>query len=173
MRNLLIAVGLLFVAVVILSGGHGYLGYAFLSLLLLLLLLFSALPVSNLLWRKSEYTFLFLLPTGYIFHSIILSFVGYFFGLSNTVIIVYLILAIPIGLYSLWRFSDSQFEWTVSDTRWLTLWIFSALAVAALPLWNLGINTDQGFAYRAYFNADFFKHMGLTSTLARDRKSVV
>lgn len=50
----------------------------------------------------------------------------------------------------------------------LTLIIFLIILSAAVcfPFKNIGKNTNQGFAYRAYFSTDYLKHFGVTSKLA-------
>lgn len=45
---------------------------------------------------------------------------------------------------------------------WAMIGIWAVLAMIFLPYVFVGADTSQGFAYRPFFQADFFKHMGHT-----------
>lgn len=160
-------VGALIVAIIAsISGFHGFFGNSFLSICLLLFLLLTALPISHLVFKSSFYSIIFCFPIAYITHSVLLSLVALFFGISTTVIFAYI--AICSGLFLFWYFKGARFEkdWTTSDTLLLWTWLLIALAAISLPLIHVGIETPQGYAFRAYFNADFFKHLGITAALS-------
>lgn len=48
---------------------------------------------------------------------------------------------------------------------WLLLAVLVPLALSSLPLLDVGRQTGDGFVFRPYFNADFFKHLGITQAL--------
>lgn len=160
-------VGALVVAsIAVISGFHGFLVNAFLSLFLLILFILTALPISHFVFESSTYSFIFVFPIGYIAHSVLLSVIALVFGINTIVISVYILIC--CGFLFLWYFKGVRFvnDWDRSDT-WLVLtWLIVTLATISLPILHIGIETPQGYAFRAYFNADFFKHLGITSALS-------
>src|SRR5262249_9399702 len=48
----------------------------------------------------------------------------------------------------------------------LVLWLLLTVLMVAFPLIRVGVETSAGFAYRAYFNADFFRNMAVSGSLA-------
>jgi len=160
-------IGALIVAVIAsISGFHGFFGNSFLSICLLLVLLLTALPISHLVFKSSSYSIIFCFPIAYIAHSVLLSLVALVFGISAAVIVSYI--AICSGLFLFWYFKGARFDkdWTKSDTLLLWTWLLVTLAAISLPLIHVGSETPQGYAFRAYFNADFFKHLGITAALS-------
>jgi hypothetical protein len=160
-------IGALIVAVIAsISGFHGFFGNSFLSICLLLVLLLTALPISHIVFKSSSYSIIFCFPIAYIAHSVLLSLVALVFGISTTVIAAYIVIC--SGLFLFWYFKGAHFEkdWTTLDTALLWTWLLVTLAAISLPLIHVGIETPQGYAFRAYFNADFFKHLGITAALS-------
>ncbi|HEY7162898.1 MAG TPA: hypothetical protein VH815_16675, partial [Acidobacteriota bacterium] len=147
------------------SGFHGFFGNSFLSICLLLFLLLTALPISHRVFKSSSYSIIFCFPIAYIAHSVFLSLIAFVFGINTAVIVTYLIIC--SGSFLFWYFKNAQFEkdWTKLDTWLLWTWLLVTLAAISLPLIHVGSDTPHGYAFRAYFNADFFKHLGITAAL--------
>src|SRR5262245_57291104 len=78
-----------FLSIVFLSGIHGFLGSAFLSLLLLILFLLTPLPVSRILFSSNDEALIMTFPIGFVLHGVLLSLCGKFFGINRTTLIVY------------------------------------------------------------------------------------
>lgn len=158
---------LLFAAVVFLSGGHGQLLISFLSLCCLCLFCAMALPISQILFPDRIYAKLFAAPIGFVIHAFFLSLAGRFFGVHVWVLAVYTIIA-AVLFYSLHKARqqpEENPEWDEADTFLLLAWMLLTVLLVALPFWNIGVLTENGFAYRAYFNADFFRNMSVSGTL--------
>lgn len=167
-RNFILAM-LLFAAVVFLSGGRGQLLYSLLSLSLLILLCVTAFPLSRILFPDRAAARLFTVPIGYVIHAVLLSAAGRFFGIQAVTIIVYCCVAIPAFILLSRRKQSAAADeatWREPDTFLLLLWLLMTVLLVALPFWNVGILTGQGYAYRAYFNADFFRNMSVTGALS-------
>ena len=152
----------LFVSVVLLAGIHGVLLQSLASLLLLSWLLFTAFPISKkLLSNNRPYAAIFAFPLGYIFHSIILSLLSLLTPITTTTLVMYVILSTAAFLATRPRLSLPTID------RGLLVWLLITVALVWLPLAHIGAETERGFAYRAYFNADYFKHLSITGTLAQ------
>lgn len=155
-----ILAAILFVCIVALGGIHGFPAQSLVSLLLLLALLLTALPAARLLFADPAEALLFAFPLGYILHSVLLALLSLAAPMSAVTILAYLVVAVCLARP--WRF----FPTTAVECAPL-VWMLAAVAVCSLPLAKIGAATDGGgFAYRAYFNADFFKHLGITAALA-------
>lgn len=158
---------LLFAAVVFLSGGHGQLLLSFLSLTALSLFCAMALPVSQILFPDKIYARLFAAPIGFVVHAFFLSLAGRFFGVHAWVLAVYAVIA-AVLFYILRKARQpltENPEWDEADTFLLLAWMLLTVLLVALPFWNVGVLTENGFAYRAYFNADFFRNMSVSGAL--------
>jgi hypothetical protein len=166
MKNCWLVGAMIGATIASISGFHGFLGNAFLSISLLIFLLLTALPISHLVFKSSSYSIVFCFPIAYAVHSVFLSLIALVFGINTVVFVVYFVIC--SGLLLFWFFKGTQFEkdWTKSDTWLLWTWLLVTLAAISLPLLHVGIETPQGYAFRAYFNADFFKHLGITAALS-------
>lgn len=49
---------------------------------------------------------------------------------------------------------------------WLLIAVMLPLAISSLPLIDVGRQVGDGFVFRPFFNADFFKHLGITQAIA-------
>ncbi|HEY7162349.1 MAG TPA: hypothetical protein VH815_13875, partial [Acidobacteriota bacterium] len=75
MKNLSkIAGTIFFLSIGILSGIHGYLVHSFLSLLLLIVFLLTALPISRILFRSNVEAIVMAFPIGFMLHTVLLAF---------------------------------------------------------------------------------------------------
>ena len=163
----------LFLAVLFLSGLQHSFFQAFLSLILLTLLCLTALPVARLLFADSMDARVMAFPIGFVIHAVLLSLAGLIFGIHRWTIVTYLILAVVFWAYSKFRTTHLastepkvETQWTKTDVLLLFLWLFVALAIVAVPFARVGAETEQGYAYRAYFNADFFRNMAVAGSLS-------
>ena len=163
----------LFIAVSFLSGLNDSFLMAFLSLSLLLLLCVTALPLARLLFADPVDARIMAFPIGFVIHAVLLSFAGLIFGIHQWTIAAYLFLAVLLWAYSQFRAGRLQSrqqkietQWTKSDVLLLVLWLLIALAIVAVPFARVGAETAQGQAYRAYFNADFFRNMAVAGSLS-------
>jgi hypothetical protein len=162
---------LLFAAVVMLSGIHGSLAFSFFSLLLLVVLCGTAYPITKSLFADRNVALILSFTVGYIVHSLLLSFAGLIFGIHQLTFTLYIGFAILIALFLNWKMSKHRVDstdsnWTKSDWSVLFAWLFTTLAITAVPFLRVGEQTAAGFAYRAYFNADFFRNMAVSGSLA-------
>ena len=161
---------LLFAAVVLISGIHGFLGQSFLSLLLLIVLCLTAWPLVRILFHDQFPRLVFVFPVGYVIHTVLLSICGRVFGVHRSVLIVYLLVAVLVSIFFSRRKGTAEEIKTGSgdgDFLWLMLFLFVSLGIVAIPFLHVGLLTPGGFAYRAYFNADFFRNLAVTGTLAQ------
>jgi len=169
MKNLAkIAAIIFFLSIGILSGIHGSLVQSFLSLLLLTAFLITALPVSRLLFRSSIETTVMAFPIGFILHTLLLAFAAKIFGINRGTLFIYFIItaAVFIIYLSYQRKTKSENNWPNEDFVLLFVWLILTIAIVSIPFFKVGIETPNGFAYRAYFNADFFRNMALTGSLS-------
>lgn len=161
---------LLFAAVALISGIHGFLGLSFFSLLLLVVLCLSAWPLVRTLFHDQFSRLVFVFPVGYVIHTVLLSICGRLFGVHRSVLIVYLVVAVAVSIFFSSRKSSAEEIKTAgsdSDYLWLLLFLFVTVGIVAIPFLNVGALTADGFAYRAYFNADFFRNLAVTGTLSQ------
>ena len=105
-------------------------------------------------------------PISYILHSIGLSLCARAFGVSSPVILLYIAASFLLLLLKPDTKGAVQQESQENYTSLLLIWLLAVIAVIALPLAQIGTLTPDGYAYRAYFNADYFKHCGITAALA-------
>lgn len=168
LRNRILAL-LVFAFVVFLSGGHGQLLWSLISLILLAILCGSALPLARLLFPDRARALLFAGPIGYLVHAVMLSLAGNLFGISVPTFAGYAVIALA-ALAWLQKKRPREYagteDWEETDTFLLLLWILASLLLVALPFWNVGVLTPGGYAYRAYFNADFFRNMSVAGALS-------
>ncbi|MCI0612679.1 hypothetical protein L0244_06790, partial [bacterium] len=145
----------------------------FLSVLcitILLALCWTALPIAELLFDEVSAQRIFVFPIGFIFHTVLLSFAGYIFGINAITFVVYF--GIATSIFVLTRrpkHSSDQAEtklWASQDTIWLLIWLTIVAAAVFFPFAGVGRETEDGFAYRPYFNADFFRNMSVAGSLA-------
>jgi hypothetical protein len=169
-KALPIVFGYLFIA--ILSGVHNSLPISMISLLLLLTLCATALPITRVVFHAHPFSFIFALPVGYVIHSLLLSILFVFVPISWLSFLIYFCLAVGLSLIG-WRLfspiperKDDFVEWKTSDVNLLCFWLIVTFAAVALPYLHVGIETSDGFAYRAYFNTDFFRNLAAVGSLA-------
>jgi hypothetical protein len=108
-------------------------------------------------------------PIGFVIHAVLLSFAGLIFGVHRWTIAVYLILTVLFWGYSELKTARKQkieTQWSRSDLLCLFLWLSIALAIVAVPFARVGAEIAEGYAYRAYFNADFFRNMAVSGSLS-------
>jgi hypothetical protein len=157
----------LFLGVVLISGIHGFLLESFASLLLLLLLLTTGWGISSFLFKDRHISLLFAFPVGYVVHSLLLAFLARFLGFNRFVLLIYLTLAAVFLYLRRHELRRSTGSWKHSDFCMLLIWLLATVAVTAWPLLHVGAKIPDGYAFRAYFNADYFKHLGITGTLSQ------
>ncbi len=155
-----------FLLLVVVSGSHGYFLQAICSLTLLVLFLLTAFPISQILAPSGLPALVFAFPVGYIAHSILLAIVARTFGVNPTAMIAYMLVVAGLVLIFRKRFRFNEAP-QVADLRILLCWLVAAAATIALPLLQVGRVIECGHVFRAYFNADYFKHLGITATLAQ------
>jgi hypothetical protein len=161
---------LLFLIVVFLSGIHGFWMESFFSLILLILLCSTLLPFTKMLFPDPWEARILVFPIGFTVHAVGLSAAGYFLGIDRWTGFGYVLLAVLLWIFlqQKKRFVNPQVntQWTRNDCLLLFLWLFVALAIVAIPFARVGQETAQGYAYRAYFNADFFRNMAVAGALS-------
>jgi len=157
---------LFFLSLVVMSGSHGCLPQAFGSLVLLTLFLLTGYPFSQLLAGSGFAALVFAFPVGYIFHSIVLAVWARVFGVNISTILAYLfVVALLVLIFrKRYRFSNTS---QPSQAGILLCWLLVAIAAIALPLLQVGREIECGHAFRAYFNADYFKHLGIAATVSQ------
>lgn len=164
---------LIFCVVLFLSGLHGYWLESFFSLGVLVLLCLTALPLARYLFADPVDAWVLVFPVGLVIHAVLLSMAGVVFGIHRSTAILYI-----AGSFVVWAFLHfkaepfkrrskiSETQWTASDRLLLFVWLLVALAIVAVPFARVGTETAQGYAYRAYFNADFFRNMAVAGSLS-------
>ncbi len=140
------------------------------SITILLALCWTALPISELLFDEKAAQRIFVLPIGFIFHAVILSFAGYIFGINRLTFAIYSVLAATL-FFLRRRFIRSSHQtetksWTFQETVWLFVWVLIVATAVFFPFYGVGRETQDGFAFRPYFNADFFRNMSVAGSLA-------
>ena len=174
MKNLSKIVGtIFFLSIGILSGIHGYLVPSFLSLLLLIAFLLTALPISRLLFRSNVEAIVMTFPIGFVLHTVMLAFCAKFFGINRGTLLIYLIATAAVSaIYISYQrktkveSTSLQSDWQSADTLLLFAWLILTVALVSIPFFKAGIETSNGFAYRAYFNADFFRNMAVAGSIS-------
>jgi hypothetical protein len=156
----------LFAAIVAISGIHGSWIEALSSLLLLTVFLFSGVLISSFLLKDRHLAWVFAFPVGYVFHSVVLALIVRVAGMHPAVIVTYLIVTILLLVLRRKTFLRLQISWSQGDVSLLLIWLLLSAAVVAWPLIHVGAKIEEGYAFRAYFNADYFKHLGMTGTLS-------
>ncbi len=177
---------LVFAGVVFLSGFHSSWIPSFFSLLVLCALCLTALPLTRMLFPDPVDSWILAFPVGYVLHAFFLSLAGLIFGVNRMTAIIYIaaVLLIPAlqrrlypgglnataepgakGIQSPQSFQGGS-DWKNGDMVSLLIWLFVTLAIVAVPFARIGENTVDGYAYRAYFNADFFRNMAVTGALS-------
>jgi hypothetical protein len=163
-----IAAALIPLFIILVSGIHTSLLYSALSLILLVLLCMSSLPVTLFLFRSLEVAVIFAFSAGFLLHSLLLSVIANHLGIQNWILFVYLIVVILGSAYVIRRkrqITQMAVTWPTKDFLALFLWILATLALVAPPFLRVGQETASGYAYRAYFNADFFRNLGVIGGL--------
>jgi hypothetical protein len=159
----------LFLSVAILSGIHGFMVSALFSLLIFFIFLLTAYPISRLLFTSKIEALIFSLPIGWAIHALILSLWGKFLGVNPISFSTYLalIFATSLVLFRKKKQEIAQADpaWDTRDSLLLLIWILATVLVISVPLIHVGSLTSQGYAYRAYFNADFFRNMAVVGSL--------
>lgn len=74
-----------------------------------------------------------------------------------------LAVTLPIYRGTLSRHAEGN---AASALPWLLVAVTLPLATSCLPLLDVGREVGDGFVYRPFFNADFFKHLGITQAIA-------
>jgi hypothetical protein len=144
--------------------------FSVVAITLLLALCWTALPIAELLFDEKEAQRIFVFPIGFIFHAVLLSFAGYIFGIHVIIFAVYSILAAAFFFLTR-RFKRSSVHAKANasnfqDTVWLFAWLAIVAAAVFFPFSGVGRETADGFTYRPYFNADFFRNMSVAGSLA-------
>ena len=170
LRTSLLLVVVVGVSVLVVSGIHGQLPEAFVSEGMLAVLCATAYPVSRFLFGRGAAAVIFAFPAGYILHSLLLSLAAWAFGFTPATLAVYMLVAIAVAAW-LWRRTADEtaslIPWDASDRNSLLLWLAVIIAITAPAFLNVGAETSNGFAYRAYFNTDVFRNMATAGSLAR------
>lgn len=137
------------------------------TIILLLALCWTALPIAELLFDEKSAQRIFVFPIGFIFHAVLLSFAGYFFGINFITFAVYSALSATSFLLTrrLKRSTEAKTS-DFQDTVWLFAWLAIVAAAIFFPFAGVGRETADGFTYRPYFNADFFRNMSVAGSLA-------
>ena len=163
---------ILFIAVVVLSGLHGFWVQSFLSLGLISILCFTVHPWMRILIPDKTDAAILTFPAGFTIYAVFFSFAGLVLGVHRWVAIVCVAIAVVAYGVTYWmqkgNADKSASSWTRSDFALLFLWLFTSLVIVALPFARVGAETPDGFAYRAYFNADFFRNMAVAGSLAHN-----
>ena len=162
---------LLLAIVACISGHRESIATSGISLSILLLLCFTAYPLSRWIFTKTLEAVVFAFPIGFLLHSLGLAVSGMLFGIKIVPFLIYISASLGIFLAvethrSLRPSATSQAPPEKADIALLYVWIAILLLVVALPYFHVGIETPKGIAYRAYFNADFFRNMGVTGSLS-------
>jgi hypothetical protein len=168
MKNLSwIAATIFFLSIGILSGIHGSLVFSFLSLVLLTAFLVTALPVSRLFFKSNTEAIVMAFPIGFVVHTVLLTFAAKIFGINRGTLLIYFITAAATFIYfSYRRKTKSENDWHAEDNLLLFVWLILTIAIVSIPFFKVGIETPAGFAYRAYFDADFFRNMAVTGSIS-------
>jgi hypothetical protein len=164
-----IGFSLLILSVFFLSSSHNEWLPGLASLIVLMLFCLSALPFTRILFPDRIDSAILAFPAGYVLHAVLLSIAAAVLGMYRITVILYIVVAILISLllYRGKKNSVPDTDWTRNDFLQLWLWLFITLALVALPFARVGELTSDGFAYRAYFNADFFRNMAVSGALSK------
>ena len=161
---------LVFLAVAGISGHQESFGQSCLSLALAMLLCFTAYPLSRVIFPDPVEAMIFSFPIGFVLHSLVLSWLAAVWGIHTLAAGVYIFLCVGIFLAIEIRKLHSTDKkgnaWAASDFTLLFCWLCATTALVAIPLAKVGIATPDGVAYRAYFNADFFRNLGVAASLS-------
>ncbi len=140
------------------------------SITILLALCWTALPIAELLFDEKAAQRIFVFPIGFVFHAVLLSFAGYIFGINILTFAIYSVLAATFFFLTrrFTRLSDQTEikSWTLQEAVWLFVWLVIVAAALFFPFSGVGRETQDGFAFRPYFNADFFRNMSVAGSLA-------
>ncbi len=167
MKGIGIAAVLIFFAAVFISKIHGSVFLAITSYLLLLIFCLPAYPLIRFLLGRGPLTWIFAFPAGYTLQAFFLAFWGKFFGINITTFVLQLVLSCIVALILVRKNPKHTDEfWNRSDLWMLLLWLSVIIAAVALPFLHVGYPTAEGYAYRAYFNADFFRNMAVAASLS-------
>lgn len=169
---------LLFISIAVISGIHGSLLSSFLSLALLCVVLLTFFPLCRFIFQGRLESLPFSFPIGFVLHSVLLSILGKFLGIHRSVFVVYIVIAVFVAILFWIRqgrvsqniVSDSipknfNLNWQTADWIWLLLWMWFTVVVVSTAFLKVGIESPSGFAYRAYFNADFFRNLAVMGSL--------
>jgi len=160
---------LLFLVIVFLSGFQASWVPSFLSLATLLILCISFYPLIRILFPDRADSCILTIPAGYIVHAVLLSFAGLIFGIHMRTGFLYLLAAAAVFIF-LYRRQAGHVgivsDWSKTDWLLLFAWLFVTIAIVAIPFVRVGEKTAEGFAYRAYFNADFFRNLAVSGALS-------
>jgi hypothetical protein len=157
-------------AIILVSGNHGGYLRASISLILLLLLCSTALPLIRFIFGSGPITWFFTFPIAYLVHSFLLACCALLFGIRLPVFIAYFLLAAGISIISSLKIRapsgpEAASPWRRKDSWLLLLWLAVALALVVLPFLHVGALTPRGYAFRAYFNTDVFRNMATAGSL--------
>jgi hypothetical protein len=144
--------------------------FSVVAITLLLALCWTALPIAELMFDEKAAQRIFVFPIGYIFHAVLLSFAGCIFGINVITFAVYSVLSVT-SFFLIRRFKRAANHaqpktWDFQDTVWLFVWLVIVAVAVFFPFSGVGRETTDGFAYRPYFNADFFRNMSVAGSLA-------
>lgn len=148
-----------------LTCAHGYVWQPLVSLLLLTFLCFTAFPITSLLISDRLAALVFAFPAGYILHAVLLSLFSKLLGAG--VAALCLDIAVGVLLFVFLRPKKTDVPAIDSaDLFLLILWLLLSAILTAPAFYNVAAETSGGFAYRAYFNADFFRNMAVSGSLS-------
>lgn len=167
MKSSGIAAVLIFVAAVFISRIHGSVFFAIISSLMLLVFCLPAYPLIRFLLGRGPLAWIFAFPAGYTLQAFFLAVWGKLFGINIATLVLQLILSyVAAVIFSKKNLKLTGESWNKSDLWMLLLWLSVVIASVAIPFLHVGYPTAAGYAYRAYFNADFFRNMAVSASLA-------
>jgi len=149
--------------IIIVSGAHGSLLQAGASFLMLALLCATAYPLSRFLFGPGIESIVFTFPIGYMLHALGLALCAWAFGFKLPVLVIYFLSSIILAVF-FWRRSPTSSD---PNPASLLIWLLVVAGAVALTFLHVGAETPQGYAYRAYFNADVFRNMAASGSLLR------
>lgn len=93
--------------------------------------------------------------------------IGLLLGKLPLLILLAIPIAVTLAIYPFRNQGKAISGLAVPATAWEIAAPLLALSLSFLPLYLVGVEFDGGHHFRAYFNADFFKHIANSEELAR------
>ena len=158
-------------AATILSGIHGSLHYAFASVIMFAALCALTYPAVRFLTGTGVASVIFAVPVGLLLNSLGLSFFAWAGGFRIITLLVYVLFAGALSAICWKKIRNQQqppeISWETSDSNHLLVWLIVVAAAVTPAFLNVGAETPQGYAFRAYFNTDVFRNMATAGSLVR------